>query len=61
MDSTRPAETSERFTREQLVELRVSFDRAEADRSLPRLPAWYRILPIEERGLALVLSKSALR
>lgn len=48
---------SDRFTREQLVELRASFDRAEALKALPRLPEWYRNLPVPERGLALVLSK----
>jgi hypothetical protein len=52
-----PSVQQERFTLEQLAELRSSFDRAEAVRGLPQLPQWYRNLPITERGLALVLSK----
>lgn len=51
------SDTQERFTREQLAELRTSFDLAEAERGLPLLPEWYRNLPITERGVALVLSK----
>lgn len=57
MATQRPADPLEKFTSEQLAELRTSFDRAEAVRGLPLLPQWYRNLPITERGLALVLSK----
>ncbi len=56
-----PAQPPERFTNEQLAELRTSFDRAEAVRGLPLLPEWYRNLPVPERGLALVLSQTATR
>lgn len=61
MDSARPADPPERFTREQLAELRVSFERAEAARGLPLLPEWYRSLPVVGRGLAIILSKAAAR
>lgn len=61
MATLRPADSPERFTSEQLVELRTSFDRAESIRGLPLLPQWYRNLPIPERGLAVVLSKTAAR
>lgn len=47
----------DQFTREQLAELRTSFERAEAERGLPKLPKWYRDLPVTERGIAVVLSK----
>ena len=46
MATQHPSEPADRFTREQLVELRVSFDRAEAVRGLPLLPEWYRNLPV---------------
>lgn len=52
-----PSVPAQRFTREQLCELRASFDRAASTRELPRLPEWYRNLPVPERGYALVLSK----
>jgi len=55
------SEQADRFTREQLIELRASFDRAEAVGGLPLLPDWYRDLPITERGLAVVLSKTPIR
>lgn len=61
MAAQRPPNPSEQFTREQLAELRRSFDRAEALRGLPLLPEWYRNLPVPERGLALVLSQTATR
>ncbi len=61
MATQHPSEPADRFTREQLVELRVSFDRAEAVRGLPLLPEWYRNLPVIERGLAVVLSKTPAR
>lgn len=56
-----PSVPAQRFTSEQLAELRSSFDRAEAERGLPLLPQWYRNLPITERGLALELSKTPSR
>lgn len=61
MAAKHPAQPPERFTNEQLAELRTSFDRAEAVRGLPLLPEWYRNLPVPERGLALVLSKTPTR
>lgn len=61
MAAQRPANPQERFTREQLIELRASLDRADAVRGLPILPEWYRNLPVIERGLALELSKTPRR
>ena len=61
MAAQHPSYPPERFTSEQLAELRTSFDRAEAVRGLPLLPEWYRNLPVTERGLALVLSKTQSR
>lgn len=61
MATQHPVDPPERFTREQLAELRTSFDRADAVGGLPVLPKWYRDLPIIERGLALELSKTPRR
>lgn len=57
MASQLPTAPPERFTHEQLAELRSSLDRANAERRLPRLPEWYRDLPVIERGLAITLSR----